>query len=111
MIVVSIEEHDGYAEVVVEGRLNVGGAPQLRAAVAAALADGHRLLVMNLRQTEFMDSSGLGALVGCLKAAREAGGDLRLAQVGDKVGAVLKLTSLDRVLVPHRDASEAALDD
>ncbi len=111
MIVVSLEEHDGYAEVIVEGRLNVGGAPQLRAAVAAALADGHRLLVMNLRQTEFMDSSGLGALVGCLKAAREAGGDLRLAQVGDKVGAVLKLTSLDRVLVPHRDASEAALDD
>ncbi|MEA5455151.1 STAS domain-containing protein [Sinomonas sp. JGH33] len=105
---VSIEERDGYAEVVVEGRLNVAGASQLRAKVADAIADGHRLLVMNLRKTEFMDSSGLGALVGCLKAAREAGGDLRLAQVGERVGAVLKLTSLDRVFVPHENAEDAA---
>jgi anti-sigma B factor antagonist len=48
-----------------------------------------------------MDSSGLGAMVGCLKAAREAGGDLRLGKVSDQVGAVLVRTNVDRVFAPH----------
>jgi anti-sigma B factor antagonist len=54
-----------------------------------------------------MDSSGLGALIGCLKAARQAGGDLRIAAVQPQVKMVLELTSMDRVLTSYASADEA----
>ncbi|KHL01482.1 STAS domain-containing protein [Sinomonas humi] len=107
MIAVSVEEHEGYSEIVVKGRLTMTGVGHLKSAVADAIAQGHRLLVLNMRETEFMDSSGLGAIVGCLKAAREAGGDLRLGQISEGVGAVLTRTSMDRVLAPNGANSAA----
>jgi anti-sigma B factor antagonist len=101
MIAVSVEERDGFAEVIVRGRLTMSGVGRLTSAVSDAIRQGHRLLVLNMRETEFMDSSGLGAMVGCLKAAREAGGDLRLGKVSDQVGEVLVRTNVDRVFAPH----------
>ncbi|HKU12178.1 STAS domain-containing protein [Sinomonas gamaensis] len=106
----AVEERDGYTEVSAQGRLNMVGAPLLKATVADAIESGHRLLVLNLGDTEFMDSSGLGALVGCLKAARQAGGDLRIANVGEQVEMVLKLTSMDRILTPYRHVEDAYKD-
>jgi anti-sigma B factor antagonist len=52
-----------------------------------------------------MDSSGLGALVGCLKSARQAGGDLRIAAPSAQVLMVLKLSNIDRILRPYDDVS------
>ncbi|MGN6403755.1 STAS domain-containing protein [Sinomonas sp.] len=101
MIAVSVEEREGFAEVIVRGRLTMSGVGHLTSAVSDAIRRGHRLLVLNMRETEFMDSSGLGAMVGCLKAAREAGGDLRLGKISDQVGAVLVRTNVDRVFAPH----------
>ncbi|MDQ4501507.1 STAS domain-containing protein [Sinomonas sp. ASV322] len=103
----AVEERAGYTEVTAQGRLNMVGAPLLKAAVSDALESGHKLLVLNLGETEFMDSSGLGALVGCLKAARQAGGDLRIANVGEQVQMVLKLTSIDRILTPYPAVEDA----
>lgn len=103
----AVEERNGYTEVAARGRLNMVGAPLLKAAVSDAIESGHRRLVLNLGETEFMDSSGLGALVGCLRAARQAGGDLRIANVGEQVQMVLKLTSMDRILTPYVDVEDA----
>lgn len=102
-----LSDHDGYAEVTAKGRLNMVAAPDLKAAVNNAIAAGHRRLVLNLAETDFMDSSGLGAIVVCLRAARQAGGDLRLANVGEQVGMVLELTGMDRVLTPYASSEEA----
>lgn len=106
----AVEERDGFTEVAAKGRLNMVSAPLLRSAVADAIDAGHRLLVLNLAGTDFMDSSGLGALVGCLKAARQAGGDLRIANVGEQVQMVLKLTSMDRILTPYSNPEDAFRD-
>jgi anti-sigma B factor antagonist len=54
-----------------------------------------------------VDSSGLGALIGCLKSARQAGGDLRIAQPTAQVTMVLQLSNLDRVLKSYGSAEEA----
>jgi anti-sigma B factor antagonist len=102
-----LQPRGDYAELAGSGRLNMVGAPELREAVAAALESGHRNIVLNLGETDFMDSSGLGALVGCLKAARQAGGDLRIANIGPQLEMVLKLTSMDRILTPYPTAEEA----
>ena len=90
-----------------EGRLNMAAAPKLRGAIDKLVDAGDARIVVDLEKTEFMDSSGLGALIGCLKLARQAGGDLRIANVPQQVLMVLQLTSMDRVLTPYPDAASA----
>ncbi len=102
-----VERHDTYTEVTGRGRLNMVAAPKLKEAIAREIGTGARRIVVNLGETEFMDSSGLGALIGCLKLARQAGGDLRIANVPHQALMVLQLTSMDRVLTPYPDATSA----
>ncbi|MFE4081789.1 STAS domain-containing protein [Paenarthrobacter sp. YIM B13468] len=103
----SYEVKDTYAEVKGVGRLNMVAAPKLREVVAEVVASGSSRVVVNLAETDFMDSSGLGALIGCLKAARQAGGDLRISGVQPQVKMVLELTNMDRVLTAYSSAEEA----
>ncbi|MDP5228523.1 MULTISPECIES: STAS domain-containing protein [Arthrobacter] len=103
-------DHDGFSVISIEGRLVAAGAPQLRLAVNQLIEAGTVRVVVDLGRTEFIDSSGLGALIGGLKRARVAGGDLRIAAVPDAVRAVLRLTNLDRVLGEH-STPETAFDE
>ena len=89
------------------GRLNMVTAPSVKARIDQAVAEGHAEIVIDLSETSFMDSSGLGALIGGLKAARQAGGDLHIAAAPEQVMTVLRLTNLDRVLRTHRTVDEA----
>ncbi|ONI65274.1 anti-anti-sigma factor [Leifsonia sp. ALI-44-B] len=93
-----------------DGRLNMVSAPQLRETVLAALDAGRRRIVVDLSNTSFMDSSGLGALIGCLKSARQADGDLRIAAPNEQLRMVLKLSNVDRVLRSYDSADEAYRD-
>jgi anti-anti-sigma factor len=103
----TVNKADRYAVVKPEGRLTAPSVPQLRAAVDDLVGAGTARIVVDLSATEFIDSSGLGALIGGLKAARVAGGDLRIAAVTEPVRRVLKLTNLDRVLAEHPTAESA----
>lgn len=94
----STDTRDGYAVIALGGRLTATGAPLLRNAVADLVTAGDSRIVVDMADLQFVDSSGLGALVGGLKSARVAGGDLRIASVSDAVRTVLHLTNLDRVL-------------
>ena len=89
------------------GRLNMVAAPDLRNAVSAAVQAGRRRVVVDLAGVEFMDSSGLGALIASLKTARQAGGDLRIAGANEQVALVLQLSNVDRILKPYGDAHDA----
>jgi len=91
----------------VEGRLTAAVAPQLRAEVSDLVDAGKTAIVVDLAGVDFIDSSGLGALIGALKATRVAGGDLRIAAAGEQVRQVLRLTNLDRVLHVYPDADGA----
>jgi anti-sigma B factor antagonist len=90
-----------------KGRLNLLAAPQLREAVAASVREGRPRIVVDLADTTFMDSSGLGALVGGLKSARQGGGTLRIARLAPQVEMVLTLTNLQRVLRPYPSVEDA----
>jgi anti-sigma B factor antagonist len=102
-----VERQDTYTEVAGEGRLNMVAAPKLKEVISSEIGAGARQIVVDLGKTEFMDSSGLGALIGCLKMARQAGGDLRISNVPAQVLMVLQLTSMDRVLTPYPDSAAA----
>ena len=101
---------DGVAVIAFAGRLDFLSAGEARARLAEAVAQGHRRLVVDLGETSFIDSSGLGALIGGLKAARKAGGDLRIARPTEQARAVLTLTSLDRVFRSYPSVTEALAD-
>lgn len=98
-----------YAVIRPEGRLTATTVPQLRKAVDELVGGGSPRIVVDLGGTEFVDSSGLGALIGGLKSARLAGGDLRIAATTESVRKVLRLTNLDRVLRDH-PTPESAFD-
>lgn len=103
----TVQTHPEYAVVTPAGRITATVAPRLRQAVDALIDDGAVRVVLDLSETQFIDSSGLGAIIGALKAARIAGGDLRIAAVTDPVRRVLKLTNLDRVLREHETPESA----
>ncbi|WP_158868430.1 STAS domain-containing protein [Leifsonia sp. AG29] len=101
---------DGVAVLAAEGRINLVTAPEVRREVQRAVDEGHARIAMDLTAVEFIDSSGLGALISGLKTARMAGGDLRIAGAADQVTSVLRLTNLDRILRVHASADDAYRD-
>ncbi|MBV9323198.1 MAG: STAS domain-containing protein [Chloroflexi bacterium] len=102
-----VPKGDGIAVAEMVGDLNLLCAADVRARLATAVGDGQRHLVVDLGQVDFIDSSGLGALISGLKSARQAGGDLRIARPGEQARVVLKLTTLDRVLRPYESVEDA----
>jgi anti-anti-sigma factor len=107
MQIVVAAEREGVAVVRPVGRLDLLSAPDLRQRLAAEVAGGRPRLVVDLSETTFIDSSGLGALIGGLKATRLAGGDLLLACPNEQARVILELTTLDRVLRPHLTVEQA----
>ncbi|TXN31126.1 STAS domain-containing protein [Lacisediminihabitans profunda] len=98
---------DGIAVVRPTGRLNMVSAGRLRELITSTVAGGRSRVVVDLTGVEFIDSSGLGALISGLKTARQAGGDLRIAAPNEQVSLVLRLTNMDRVLPVYASAETA----
>jgi anti-sigma B factor antagonist len=82
----------------VEGELDIATAGRLRREVGALLGTGCRHLVVDLSDTEFMDSSGLGALVWAAHRLHAAGGDLVAVNPSAAVARTLEITGVDRLL-------------
>lgn len=90
-----------------EGRLNMVAAPELREQLHSLVRAGSTRLVVDLSAVETIDAFGLGAMISGLKAARQAGGDLRIASPSEQALAVLELTNLNRVLKATESADSA----
>ncbi len=102
-------ERDGWSVVAIVGELDLAGVPRVRAAVIEALGT-HRppRVVLDLTGVAFIDSMGLGVVVGALKRVRAAGGELQVAVATDQVRKAFALTRLDS-LVPLVDSVDAAV--
>ena len=102
------QDDKGLPVVAVHGELDLEGAPELRRALIEAI-DEHpgRPLVVDLEGVDFIDSAGLGVLVGGLKHAKHGAGDLLLVATGRSVIKVLELTGLTRVFEIHSSRAEA----
>lgn len=90
-----VDETDGPStRLVAEGELDVCTSPQLRDQILALISQGRVNLVLDLGGITFIDSCGLGALVGALKRSRQAGGDLSLARVPPRIWKLFGMTNL-----------------
>lgn len=73
-------------------------APRFRQRLLAVISTGAQNVVIDLSSVDFIDSTGLGVLMGAAKRVRSAGGDIRLVSVGSRLADLIELTRLDRVL-------------
>jgi anti-sigma B factor antagonist len=76
---IDIKDSDGYRVLSPAGDLDVYTVGSLRDAIGQILEDAKPKIVVDLDGVPFMDSSGLGALMGGVRRLREAGGDLAIA--------------------------------
>lgn len=110
---VSMTERDDVVIVTVAGEVDVYTAPQLRSALEERLAAGQNKIVVDLQGVAFIDSTGLGVLVGQLKALRRVEGTMRIVCAHERILRLLAITGLDQILPLHDsvDAALAAVDD
>jgi anti-sigma B factor antagonist len=104
---IDTQQHGDVALVVVRGELDMATAPQLRETLAAVLREC-RHVVVDLERVDFVDSFGIGILLGGLKRARGQGGGLVLVCTSRTVLRPFEITGLDRVFSIH-DRREGAL--
>lgn len=87
--------------VKVAGEIDVYTAPKLREAVVAAIEDGHSRLVIDIEDVAFLDSTGLGVLVGALKRVRADDGSLDIVCTSERLLRIFSITGLDKVFGLH----------
>jgi anti-sigma B factor antagonist len=90
-------------------RVDIEVAGQFRHALLQLVEQGHRSLVVDMSEVNFIDSSGLGALVSALKALKtqDRNGDIRLANVQQPVVALLEIIRLQRVFTSYPSVEQA----
>lgn len=89
------------------GEVDVYTAPTLRDAVSRSLAAGDHKIVCDLSEVGFLDSTGLGVLVGRLKAIRMLQGDMRLVITNERVLRNFHITGLDTIFAIDATADAA----
>jgi anti-sigma B factor antagonist len=93
----------------VRGFLTLSGSPADLVTLINRLAgQGDRKILLNLFQTPYIDSEGLADIIKGLRIARNAGGDLRLCEVAERIRELLNVTELASVIQAF-DSEEEAL--
>ncbi|NYI58117.1 STAS domain-containing protein [Cellulomonas soli] len=104
---VTSEDVDDRTVVTVSGEIDVSSADALRDRLGLLLDEDRTDLVVDLRAVAFMDSTGLGVLVGTLKKVRTVGGRLELVVDTERLLRLFQLTALDQVFTVHRTLEDA----
>jgi anti-sigma B factor antagonist len=97
----------GFTVVEVRGEVDVYTASVLRGKLLEVIDRGAHHLVADLQQVDFLDSTGLGVLVGALKRLRMSGGDMSLVCDNEKLLKIFRITGLDRVFALHQSVESA----
>jgi anti-sigma B factor antagonist len=94
----------------VGGEVDVYTAPRLRERLIEAIDGGARKVIVDLSNVDFLDSTGLGVLVGALKRLRAAGGTFAVVCGKEPLLKIFRITALDQVfpLYPSVDAATSA---
>jgi anti-sigma B factor antagonist len=80
-----------------QGEIDVYTAPRLRQAIIDLVEGGERNIVVDMEKVDFLDSTGLGVLVGGLKRVKTREGNLSLVASQEKILKIFEITGLDKV--------------
>ncbi|MBD2562839.1 MULTISPECIES: STAS domain-containing protein [Nostoc] len=79
---------------------------ELRREISGLLANGAEILLLDMKEVKFIDSSGLGALVSGMQMARNANAKLFVCSINDQVRMLFELTKMDRIFQSFADQDE-----
>jgi anti-sigma B factor antagonist len=104
-----VEERLGAGRLVVAvvGEIDLYTAPDLRLALAGAVDSGDTQIVVDLSETAFVDSTGLGVLLGIGRRLRDAGGALAIVNVDVGIAKTFEVTGLDQIFAIRATRDEA----
>jgi len=105
---VEIAQRDGGIEVALTGEIDLSTVEELQERLAPALGEDPGLIVLDLRQVSFLDSSGLRLILRLNRRQHDGGGRLVLVRGGRRVSRVLEITGVDSELEQVDDPSEVA---
>ncbi|MBV8984983.1 MAG: STAS domain-containing protein [Acidimicrobiia bacterium] len=104
-----VDRKSDWRVLTVRGEIDVTTTPRVRAQLISLLSEGKPNVIVDLEGVDFLDSSGLGALVAALKLARSRSGELRIVCDQQRsVRKVLEVTGLERVLDRYDTVAAAA---
>jgi anti-sigma B factor antagonist len=106
-LVIAREDRGSYSILTLTGELDITTGARLRDALHDIVEDGISHHVVDLRRIKFLDSTGLGILVGHHRRLTEHGGSLQVICGPGLVGGVFRLTGVDQ-MIPVRDSLSAA---
>ncbi len=97
----------GYTVIAVGGEIDVYSAPKLRERLVGLVEEGSYELIVDMEAVEFLDSTGLGVLVGGLKRVRAHDGWIDLVCTQSRMLRIFRITGLNRVFSIYDSVSEA----
>ena len=98
---------DGCTIVEIGGEIDVYTAPRLRDKITELVGEGSYDLVIDMEMVDFLDSTGLGVLVGGLKKVRAHDGSMRLICNQERLLKIFRITGLAKVFVIHGSQADA----
>ncbi|MFF4712843.1 STAS domain-containing protein [Streptomyces eurythermus] len=98
---------DRSAVLGVAGDVDLHTSSTLRERAVSVVEEGVPHLVMDLSQVDFVDSTGLSALISLLHAAQKANGSVRLAAVPDRLVRMVHMTGISQLLPVHPTVADA----
>jgi anti-sigma B factor antagonist len=93
----NIEKNNNISILNMEGNINAGNSEVLKDIVKNLLSKQEKNIIFNFSNVDFIDSSGLGSLVGCLRSVKKEGGDIKIYGLIEKVRVVFELIRLHQL--------------
>ncbi len=88
-------------------RIDASSSKDLKEIVVAKIGQNKIKLLLDMSQVSFIDSSGLGMLITCLKSIKNAGGQLRISNISNNVKTIFNTTRMDRVFEIYENNEDA----
>ncbi|HEY8313329.1 MAG TPA: STAS domain-containing protein [Candidatus Baltobacteraceae bacterium] len=107
-IKVNVREAQGDSYVVdLNGEIDVYTSPKVKDAIGDLIDKGHYNLIINLEKVRYIDSTGLGVLIGGLKRVREHGGTVNLVCTNPQIKKIFDITGLVKIFGIYDDEDAA----
>jgi anti-sigma B factor antagonist len=103
----NVRKDGDHSVLEVAGEIDVYTAPKLREQLIELVSDGSYHIVVDLEKVDFLDSTGLGVLVGGLKRVRNHDGSLQLVCTQEKILKIFRITGLTKVFPIHSSVADA----
>jgi len=103
----TFDEASGIVTIACPKRIDVNVSDELRDLIAITIEEEHYRIVLDLKSTEYIDSSGLGAIVARISVLRSNNGDIIFAAPGTGIINLLEITHLNKILKVYNHMDQA----